>query len=162
MIKLLKYMLLVIIIVSCQNNNINQPQKPDNLISKDKMVEILYDMSLLSAAKGVNKKTIENKGIYPDMYVYKKHGIDSLQFALSNEYYAYDLKQYEQLFAKVKVKLENDKDRINSEIELERGIKDSIIKSKRRASRDSLTKKRDVKSTKRAPTKMPDPSKKDD
>ena len=47
--------------------------KPDNLIDKDKMVLVLIDLSLVSSAKGINKRRLENKGVTPDVYVYKKH-----------------------------------------------------------------------------------------
>ena len=86
MTKQLKYILLLLIVFSCKSNSIDKPKKPDNLISKDKMTEIIYDISLINSAKGVNKKLIENEGIIPVEYIYTKHNIDSLQFVLSNEY----------------------------------------------------------------------------
>ena len=107
--KQLKYILLIVLIISCKNNSIDKPKKPDNLIPKDSMVEILYDISLVSSAKGVNKKLLENKGLVPEDYIYKKHNIDSLQFALSNEYYAFNLDTYEDIYNSVKLKLEEDK-----------------------------------------------------
>ena len=44
------------------------------------MVHVIVDMSLLSSAKGINKNKLQEQGVLPDDYVYKKHGIDSLQF----------------------------------------------------------------------------------
>ncbi|MBN4070800.1 DUF4296 domain-containing protein [Olleya sp. AH-315-F22] len=139
MIKTLKYIVLVALVISCKNNNIEKPKKPDNLISKDKMVEIIYDISLINSAKGSNKIIIENEGIIPEEYIYKKHNIDSVQFALSNEYYAYNLKTYEAIYNNVKDKLEKDKKKIQAIIEAEQKIKDSISKKTRRAF-DSLKK----------------------
>ncbi|MBN4085019.1 DUF4296 domain-containing protein [Flavobacteriaceae bacterium AH-315-B10] len=139
MIKTLKYILLVALVISCKNNNIEKPKKPDNLISKDKMVTIIYDISLINSVKGVNKKVIENQGISPEDYIYKRHDIDSLQFALSNEYYAYNLKTYEVIYNSVKTKLENDKKKFQEIIEVEKKIKDSINKKTRREF-DSLKK----------------------
>ena len=43
MIKQLKYILLLLIVFSCKNNSVDKPKKPDNLISKNKMTEIIYD-----------------------------------------------------------------------------------------------------------------------
>ncbi|RLD29737.1 MAG: DUF4296 domain-containing protein [Bacteroidetes bacterium] len=139
MIKTLKYILLVVLSISCKNNNIEKPKKPDNLISKDKMVEVIYDISLINSAKGVNKKLIENEGISPEDYIYKRHDIDSLQFALSNEYYAYNLKIYEDIYNTVKEKLEKDKKHFQAITEAEQKIKDSINK-KTRGEFDSLRK----------------------
>jgi len=73
------------------------------------MVSILYDMSILTASKGVNKKLLEENGILPEDFVYEKYGIDSLQFALSNEYYAYNLDTYEGIFNDVKQRLAKEK-----------------------------------------------------
>ncbi len=138
MIKQLKYIILILIVVSCKNNSIDKPKKPDNLISKDKMVEVIYDISLINAAKGVNKKLIENEGIVPEDYIYKKHNIDSLQFALSNEYYAYSLKTYEDIYNRVKVRLEDDKKHFNTLFETEQKVRDSLNKN-RRNKLDSLS-----------------------
>jgi uncharacterized protein DUF4296 len=144
MIKTLKYILLIALIISCKNNNIERPKKPNNLISKDKMIEIIYDISIINSAKGVNKKLIENKGISPEDYIYERHNIDSLQFALSNEYYAYNLKTYEAIYNSVKEKLEKDKKHFQAIIKAEQKFKDSLNKVKRKE-RDSLKKIRKLK-----------------
>ena len=138
MIKQLKYILLILIVISCKNNTIDKPKKPDNLISKEKMVAIIYDISLINSAKGVNKKLIENKGIVPEDYIYKRHDIDSLQFALSNEYYSYSLETYENIYNSVKIKLEEDKKHFNTVIEAEKKVQDSIRKNSREKT-DSLS-----------------------
>ena len=80
-------------------------EKPKNLIEKDKMVDILYDMSLLEAIKSQNigggiTNTKANE------YIYKKYKIDSIQLAKSNKYYASDLEEYKKMFEKVKIKLD--------------------------------------------------------
>jgi len=132
MMKQLKYFLLIVLIISCKNNSIDKPKKPDNLIPKDSMVEILYDISLISSAKGVNKKLLENKGIVPEDYIFKKHNIDSLQFALSNEYYAFNLDTYEDIYNSVKLKLEEDKKHFQTIVFVEQKEKDSLNKIKRK------------------------------
>lgn len=141
--KQLKYILLIVLIISCKNNSINKPKKPDNLIPKDTMVEILYDISLVSSAKGVNKKLLENKGLIPEDYIYKKHNIDSLQFALSNEYYAFNLDTYEDIYNSVKLKLEKDKNHFQAIIKAKQKEKDSLNKIKRK--QDSLNKRKNRK-----------------
>lgn len=125
------------VIASCKNNKVQQPDKPENLISKEKMVEVLYDMSLISAAKGVNKRTIENRGIHPEAYVFNKHNIDSVQFAQSSAYYSYDLETYENLYAQVKQRLEKDKKQFNAILEEDKKKRDSMAKIQRQK-RDSI------------------------
>ena len=43
--------------------------KPNNLIPEDKMIDILYDMSLISVSKGINKRILENNGMKPKKYI---------------------------------------------------------------------------------------------
>ena len=74
---------------------------PDNLIAEEKMVDILYDMSLISVSKGINKRILENNGMKPKKYILKKYNIDSLQFVLSNEYYSKDLERYLKIYEEV-------------------------------------------------------------
>ncbi len=73
------------------------------------MSEVLYDLYVINAAKGVNRKLLEARGFMPETYVLTKHNIDSLQFADSNMYYAFDTEVYEAIVAKVKERLEKEK-----------------------------------------------------
>ncbi len=139
--KHLKYILILFLAISCNNNSIEKPKKPKNLIKKDKMVEIIYEMTIFTAAKGVDKKLIENKGILPEDYIYKKYNIDSTQFAKSNEYYAYNLDSYEDIYAKVKLKLQKEKTYYDSIIDAEAKQK-KVFNKEQRKERDSLLKKR--------------------
>ena len=128
--------MLLILLVGC---NSDRPSKPDNLISKDDMSEIIYDVFVLNAAKGVNKKILENNGIFPQDYIFKKYKIDSLQFALSNEYYAYNIDMYESIMAKVKLKIEFEKKKNDSINTIEDRTKDSA-RSQRLKTKDTLKK----------------------
>ncbi len=122
--------------------NSDRPAKPENLISKDKMSEVIYDVFVLNAAKGINKRILENHGIMPQEYVYKKHKIDSLQFAKSNDYYAYDTKIYESIMEKVKQKLEVQKAKNEAIILKEEKTKDSLNIIREKAKKpDSISQK---------------------
>ena len=94
---------LILSFVSCTD----AVQKPKNLIEKDKMVNILYDLSLLEAIKsqhisgGMDNKTANE-------YIYKKYNIDSTQLAQSNKYYAADIDEYKIMFKEVKAKLDEE------------------------------------------------------
>ena len=83
---------------------------PENLISEDKMIEILYDMSLISVSKGINKRIIENNGMKPKKYILKKHNIDSIQFVASNQYYSKDLETYLSIYEEVLNKLQSNRE----------------------------------------------------
>ena len=88
---------------SC-NNTI---EKPKNLIEKDKMTKILYDLSLLDAMKnqyiegGISNQKAND-------YIYKKYKIDSIQLVQSNKYYASDIEEYKKMYEEVKSKLDKE------------------------------------------------------
>lgn len=102
--RFIAYFGVAVALVACKR--INSPKKPENLISKEKMVDILIDAKLISSASNVNKTIMKNKGIDLDTYIFTKHNIDSLQFALSNNYYAFHIKDYEEIYNKVEDSLE--------------------------------------------------------
>jgi len=111
-----KSIFIVIIIFSC-NNNFQKVTAPENLIPKEKMIDVLYEMTLISVSKGVNRKILEKNGVDPEKYIFNKYYIDSLQFALSNEYYSNDLKEYLSIYDMVKEKLEKNKKIISDSVE---------------------------------------------
>lgn len=118
----------LVFMFACNDSKIERPKKPSNLIKKDKMVQVLYDMAIITAAKGSHKRTIEDKGIVPEQLIFKKHEIDSMQFVLSNEYYSYDIDTYEEIYEEVRIKLSN-----------ERIIQDSLAKQERDKKRTSAS-----------------------
>ena len=124
----LQRIIILCLVFSC-NNTLNQNNKPpENLISKEKMVDIIYDMTLINVAKGVNKSILENNGIIPEQYLFNKHSIDSMLFAKSNEYYSYDLKTYQTIYDNVKIKLEKNKKIISDSIEILKQISGEMSK----------------------------------
>ena len=72
-------MIISLIFCSC-NFSMRKKQYSENLISEEKMINIIYDMSLISVSKGINKRILENNGMKPKTYILNKHKIDSLQF----------------------------------------------------------------------------------
>lgn len=107
-----------------------KPKKPDNLISKDKMALLIYDLHVINAAKGVNRKVLEVIGFVPDQFILNKYNVDSLQFSESNAYYTFDSETYNDIVEKVKTRLEKDKDSyskiLEEEAKLKKKIRDSI------------------------------------
>lgn len=98
--------LIVLLLVSCAEKLI---EKPENLISEDKMADVLYDMSILIAAKNTSKTLLQEKGIDIMDYLYNKYDIDSVQFVESDLYYAANTVVYEALYEKVKTRLSKEK-----------------------------------------------------
>ena len=118
----------------CQN--VDHPEKPENLIPKDKMVDILTETYLANAARSVDNKTIIAKGIKMDSLIYRNFDVDSIQFAKSNAFYANDVNTYMSIFQEVETRLDVMQKKMDSLWESERYIKDSISKKSKEDQRD--------------------------
>lgn len=126
----MKYFAILFIIFlsffGCQN--VNLPQKPENLIPKNKMVDILTETYLGNAARSVDNKSIITKGIKMDSLIYRNFDVDSVQFAQSNAYYAADVNTYMSIFQEVETRLDLMRKQMDSLWELKRDRADSISK----------------------------------
>lgn len=94
----------ILILFSCQD--VKKPERPANLISKEKMVDILSDVYISNASRNVNNKLIKKMNLKLDSLIYAKYEIDSIQFAQSNAFYSSDLKTYGNLLSQVKNRFE--------------------------------------------------------
>ncbi len=81
--------------VSCKKELVKEPK---GLIEKGKMVDIMYDLSLLEAIKYQNPLSLDSVESDPKKFIFKKYKVDSLQFAQSNIYYAADYETYKDMF----------------------------------------------------------------
>ena len=92
-----KYLLIIFLFVGCSDN------VPDNLISKEKMENIIFDIMILNASSGFDLKIDNN--LLSDELIYKKHNIDSLQFFESELYYSKNPREHYEIYAKVKIRI---------------------------------------------------------
>ena len=130
--RLITILFVSVAFLGCEPNL--KPEKPENLISREKMVDVLHDMFIVSSAKGISRIKLEKNGLNPELYILKKYDIDNLQFAKSNDYYAYDVEAYKAIIDKIKERLNTEKEKfvaIDKEEQEERTrIKDSLKKAK--------------------------------
>jgi len=108
---------------ACTSNTIYK--KPDDLIPKNQMVDLLTDMYLARATKNIKTKTLERNHEYMPL-IFEKYGIDSLRFQHSNLYYMSRIDVYEAIHKKVEKKLK----KILDTIELKEN--DSLLLSKKK------------------------------
>ena len=101
------------------------------------MTEILYDLALMNGLRSTNATVLNQYEIETMPYLYKKHGIDSLQFIRSDEYYASVPAIYQTMYSTIQSRLEN---RIEEIDELRQQKSDST-RSRTQKNRDSLRKK---------------------
>lgn len=95
--KIVTYLTVALLVWGCSETN----PKPKNLISEKNMEEILYDLTLLQAIRNNNYSLYEQNNIQSDIYVYRKYGIDSLQFSNSHKYYISNSENYEKMINRV-------------------------------------------------------------
>ena len=89
--------IIIFLFIGCSDN------VPDNLISKEKMENIIFDIMILNAASGFDLKI--DKNLLSDELIYKKHNIDSLQFFESELYYSKNPRDHYEIYAKVKIRI---------------------------------------------------------
>ena len=111
--KHLSVILLILLFLSCGNSQVKY-KKPDNLIPKEKMVEILYDMHLALGTSNQKNIHLEKNRNYMSL-VFEKYGVDSTEFAISNIYYTAEIEEYQEIFEEVEARLKQDKDRYDKE-----------------------------------------------
>ncbi|MEE9362582.1 MAG: DUF4296 domain-containing protein [Cellulophaga sp.] len=112
-------LLVVCLVFSCVEKLI---EKPENLVAKDEMISILYDLAILNAAKNTDASILINNNVEAMDFVFKKYKIDSLQFASSDLYYASIPIEYEAIYTEVDTRLE----RAQKSYEDQRKIEDSL------------------------------------
>ena len=96
----------ILVLVSCGEKLV---EPPEDLIPKDKMTDVLYDLAVLNAAKNTNASILKNNNIETMQYLYEKYGIDSVQFVKSDAYYASIPLEYQAIYKTVESRLEKKK-----------------------------------------------------
>ena len=89
-------------------------EKPENLLSKEEMIDLLTDMHLANATSGINNIN-EEKNLNYMALVYEKYGVDSVRFAESNLYYAANVDDYEKRLMVLKKEYQTEMDSILDE-----------------------------------------------
>ncbi len=101
--KVVYIFLLVFLLLSC-NDKVNY-EKPVDLIGKKEMTDLLYDMHMVVGTSNIKNVHLEKNRNYMSL-VFEKYGIDSTQFANSNEYYTSNINEYEEIFEEVERRLD--------------------------------------------------------
>lgn len=141
--KILPFLVVIIFFIGCKKD---LAEKPKNLIEKEKMVDVMYDLSLLSAMRSQNLVLMDSFKNNSNEYIYKKYKIDSIQFAQSNIYYAKDYKGYKAMYDQVKLRLDNDKKKI--EIAVKADKKKAVLLEKKNKEKKEKQKTDSIKKAK--------------
>ena len=92
-------------------------EAPENLIPKEQMADILYDMALLNAIDNSHPQVIKANDLKIMEFIYKKHQIDSAQFVQSDRYYASVPGEYRDIYEEVEARLTLKRDSITEIIQ---------------------------------------------
>ncbi|PHS06259.1 MAG: hypothetical protein COA88_10895 [Kordia sp.] len=118
-------LVLLLVTVSC-DKNFKAPE-PDNLIDQPVMEEILYDISLLKAAKSKSYKILKDNNVQADVYIYEKYKIDSITLRQNIEYYAtFSFKKAKGIEERIKLRFDAEKAQIGKIIQDSLKIKKDI------------------------------------
>ena len=140
--KKITILLLSVFVLSCTSNTIFE--KPENLIPKDSMIDLLVDMQLAVGARS-GKNLDEKYGLDYMPLVYEKYNIDSARFAESSFYYSTDIDHYTKILKTVKARLKkmnDENEQIVQELDSVKKAKKPKLKKKvfRTAVKDSIVK----------------------
>lgn len=105
--KIITYLVVGILLGNCSE----AVKKPSNLIPKEKMIDIFYDMNLLQTIRNNDFRLYQSYNINPEQYIYTKYNIDSLQFVQSNKYYALNTEEYEKMLDVVIERIEAEQEK---------------------------------------------------
>ena len=94
---------IIFFLIGCQENKVNY-KKPADLIPKEEMINLIYDMHLAVAASNMKDVSLEKRN-YMSL-VYEKYDVDSTRFANSNLYYTSRIQEYEEMFEEVERRLD--------------------------------------------------------
>jgi len=101
-----KYLLIILIVIGCSNN------VPENIISKKKMENIIFDIIILNASSSYEFKI--DKNFLSDEIIYKKYNIDSTQLYESELYYSKNPKIHFEIYDNVQKRIKRSLDSIKS------------------------------------------------
>ncbi|MBK5209583.1 MAG: DUF4296 domain-containing protein [Flavobacteriaceae bacterium] len=124
-----------IFFMGCTSNTIIK--KPDHLIPKDQMVDLLTDLLIASGAENIKNIDLErNVNYFP--LVFEKYGIDGTRFKESNYYYTSKIDDHEEILKKVDERLKAMKKELDDEIKLRDSLKTDSLDSHREKIKNKL------------------------
>ena len=129
--------ILCIGLIACTSNTIIK--KPDNLIPKDQMVDLLTDMLLSAGGQSVKNLELQRRINYFPI-VFEKYNIDSTQFKESNYYYTSRIDDYDEILEKVEIRLKSLKEKYEKERVFNDSIEDIMNDSLRYYKKENIDK----------------------
>ena len=100
-------LLILFVLVGCELSN----KKPDNLIDKEQMENIIFDILILNS---INANSLMSKGeVVGDEFVFERYSVDSIQFYESEIYYSKRPRDHFEIYSNVKKRILNKMDSLS-------------------------------------------------
>jgi uncharacterized protein YcfL len=109
--KKLLFILISVLLLSCNDKPVS---KPENLLSKETMEDIIYELTILQAAETYKPQTLSDSNIKIKQYVYKKYNLDSTIYYQNYKYYASDIKVFKKMYRHVNERILIQKNKIDT------------------------------------------------
>lgn len=107
----MKYFFIIILILfSCGSSE----KLSENIMTKDQMIEFLFDVNLINSSRGFVSKSDNNYFMVRDTMLFRKHSIDCLKFVRSNNFYTKNPKLYMEIYQGIDKKIKAIKDSLNN------------------------------------------------
>ena len=91
-------LLILFVSIGCEISN-----KPNNLIDKKQMENIIFDILILN---GINTNSLMNEvEVIGDEFIFERYSIDSLQFYESEAYYSKKPRDHYEIYSNVKKRI---------------------------------------------------------
>jgi len=101
-------LLILFVSVSCELSN----GKPDNLIDKEQMENIIFDILILNA---INVNSLMSKiEVIGDEFIFDRYSVDSLQFYESEIYYSKRPRDHFEIYSNVKRRILKTMDSVSN------------------------------------------------
>lgn len=126
----------LLLFFSC--SNVQERKVPENLIPKEKMIDIYTDMVILDALERSSPQKLNSYGVETSEHIHKKYNIDSITLAQNIEYYNFEFDTNIEIYDQVTENIDTKKNRIDSIIQLKDSLKKEEKKQKNKMLRDSI------------------------
>lgn len=127
-------LLLLVSFFMCSCSDVQERNKPEQLLSQDKMVKIYTDMLMLDAVYRTNPKKFKSYELEPTAHIYNKFDIDSLTLAQNMNYYNLDFETNSEIYQEVRENIERKKGIIDSIDQ----VKDSLRRVKQESQKAEI------------------------
>jgi hypothetical protein len=119
-------------------SDVQKREKPENLIPKEKMVEIYTDMIILDALDRTSPRTLQSFEVKISDHITRKFGTDSSTLAQNIEYYNFEFETNADIYNEVLKNIEAKKREIDSIVEIRDSLRKEEIKLKNDKKTDSV------------------------